>query len=393
MIDPEVRIGGNLMAQLTRAEVLRYSRHLMMPEVGMRGQEKLKAASVLIVGAGGLGSPIAMYLAAAGVGRIGLVDFDVVELSNLQRQIIHGDSRIGELKVTSAGERLKDINPYISIEEFPFYVSADNIMEIGANYDIIVDGSDNFATRYLLNDYCVFEKKPYIYGSIYRFEGQVAVFNAQEGPCYRCIFPEPPPPGMIPTCGEGGVFGVLPGTIGTIQATEVIKIILGIGTESSGNLFLYDALDLSLQKIQLRKNINCMICGEKPTINTLEDTAVFCGLHEEKLGSTSKEKQIYPKELKELLESKVDIKLIDVRDPAELAIVQIPGSENIPYEKIIANQVTFNPQDEMVFICRNGVRSQRIVNKLLAEGFEKVFNLKGGTNAWVEKIDPRQYQY
>lgn len=381
------------MSQLTRAEVQRYSRHLMIPEVGMQGQEKLKAASVLIVGTGGLGSPISMYLAAAGVGRIGVVDFDVVDSSNLQRQVIHGSSQIGELKVESAAKRLKDINPYITIEEFPFYLNAANITEIGANYDIIVDGSDNFATRYLLNDYCVFAHKPYVYGSIYRFEGQVAVFDAQNGPCYRCVFPAPPPVGLIPTCGEGGVFGVLPGTIGTMQATEVIKLILKIGAASCGNLYMYDALDLSLLKIQLRKNPNCAICGEKPTITTLEDTAVFCALHEENLEALTPDRQIDPKDLQERLKEGQNIRVIDVRDPVELSIVQIPGAENIPYEKIIANQINLDPLAKMVFVCRNGIRSQRIVNKLIGEGYQNVFNLKGGTNAWVEKIDPKKFQY
>ncbi len=381
------------MSQLTREEVQRYSRHLMIPEVGMQGQEKLKAASVLIVGTGGLGSPISMYLAAAGVGKIGVVDFDVVDSSNLQRQVIHGSSQIGVLKVDSAAKRLKDINPYITIEEFPFYLNAANISEIGTSYDIIVDGSDNFATRYLLNDYCVFAHKPYVYGSIYRFEGQVAVFDAQKGPCYRCVFPAPPPVGLIPTCGEGGVFGVLPGTIGTMQATEVIKLILKIGATSYGNLYMYDALDLSLLKIQLRKNPNCAICGEKPTITTLEDTAVFCALHEENLKALSPDRQIKPRDLQQQLKNGEDMRVIDVRDPVELSIVQIPGAENIPYEKIIANQINLNSQEKMVFVCRNGVRSQRIVNKLIAEGYQNVFNLTGGTNAWVEKIDPSKYQY
>jgi len=378
---------------LTQEEILRYSRHLMVPEVGLKGQEKLKLASVLIVGAGGLGSPISLYLVAAGIGRIGLVDFDVVDSSNLQRQIVHGNSQIDQLKVDSAKLRLSDLNPLVEIQTFSDYISAENIGVIASDYDIIVDGSDNFATRYLLNDYCVLNQKPYVYGSIFRFEGQISVFDATKGPCYRCIFPTPPPPGLIPTCGEGGVFGVLPGTIGTMQATEALKIILGIGEPAYGKLYLYDALDLSLQEIKLRKNPACSICGENPTIINLQDTAVFCSVHEAVEKPIPTEWQLDPVTLSRRIKSGEKMNLIDVRDPVEREIVEIPGSVNIAYEKIVAQTEKLDKITPLIFICRNGIRSERIVRKLRLQGFENAFNLKGGTNGWVKSIDPSQMYY
>ena len=378
---------------LTQEEILRYSRHLMVPEVGLKGQEKLKMASVLIVGAGGLGSPISLYLVAAGIGRIGLVDFDVVDSSNLQRQILHGNSQIDQLKVDSAKLRLNDLNPLVEIQTYSDYISSTNIEEIAKQYDVIVDGSDNFATRYLLNDYCVLNQKPYVYGSIFRFEGQISVFDATKGPCYRCIFPTPPPPGLIPTCGEGGVFGVLPGTIGTIQASEVLKIILGIGEPAYGKLFLYDALDLSLQEIKLRKNPACSICSEHPTILNLEDTAVFCAVHEAQEKPIPMEWQLDPFNLAMKIKSGEKISLIDVRDPVEREIVEIPGSVNIAYERIISQMDQLDKTIPLVFICRNGIRSERVVRKLRSQGFDNAFNLHGGTNGWVNSIDPSQMNY
>jgi adenylyltransferase/sulfurtransferase len=377
--------------KLSQQEVLRYSRHLLIPQVGLSGQEKLKDSSVLIVGMGGLGSPIALYLAAAGVGTMGLVDHDVVDDSNLQRQVIHSTKKIGTPKVSSAQQYLHDLNPFVKIETFNEMLSAENIERIAENYQIIVDGSDNFSTRYLLNDYCVFQKKPYIYGSIFRFEGQVSVFDAQYGPCYRCIFPTPPPAGVVPGCSEGGVFGVLPGTVGTFQATEVIKLILGLDPTPYGKLYLYDAMDLSLQKIQLKKNPNCKICGTQADILTLKDTQFFCELHE-KENPRLAEWGWSVQQLHQALESGQEIRLIDVRDPVEREVILLPGSENIPYDKINSEMIT-DPDKPVIFYCRNGVRSGRVVQKLRNSGFKNIFNLIGGTNAWVREIDPESYLY
>ncbi len=377
--------------KLNQKEILRYSRHLLIPQVGLSGQEKLKNSSVLIVGTGGLGSPIALYLAAAGIGKIGLVDFDVVDESNLQRQVIHSTSKIGIPKVESAKTFLEDLNPLIEINTFNVMLSATNIEEIAKDYQIIVDGTDNFSTRYLLNDYCVFSKKPYIYGSIFRFEGQVSVFDAEQGPCYRCIFPTPPPPGVVPTCGEGGVFGVLPGTIGTIQATEVIKLVLDIGEKSIGKLFLFDGLDMSLQSIQLRKNPKCKVCGDSPEITTLEDTAFFCDAHNlEESFQSEWEWSVH--DLKRAIDEGKILRLIDVRDPVEREVVVIPQSENIPYERI-SNELIQDDEIPVVFYCRNGVRSARAARKLRNAGFDNVFNLEGGTNAWAREIDQEANLY
>ena len=380
-----------MKAKLNQQEVLRYSRHLLIPQVGLSGQEKLKEASVLVVGTGGLGSPISLYLAAAGVGKIGLVDFDVVEDSNLQRQVIHTTSKIGVPKVESAKLFLQDLNPYIKIETFNVLLTADNIEMVAQDYQIIVDGSDNFGTRYLLNDYCVFKKKPYVYGSIFRFEGQVSVFDAKHGPCYRCIFPTPPPPGVVPGCGEGGVFGILPGTIGTYQATEVIKLILGIGNDLFGKLYLYDATDLSLQTIQLKKNPNCKICGDKPEIHTLQDTQFFCDLHGQE-GLLAPEWGWNVKQLQKVIQNNDKVRLIDVRDPVEREVVVIPNSENIPHERIKPEMIE-DEDTPVVFYCRNGLRSGRVVQRLRNAGNENVFNLLGGTNAWVKEVDPDSYLY
>lgn len=377
--------------KLSQKEILRYSRHLLLPQVGLSGQEKLKNSSVLIVGTGGLGSPIALYLVAAGIGKIGLADFDVVDESNLQRQVIHTTSKIGIPKVISAKSFLEDLNPLIEINSYNVMLSATNIADIASDYQIIVDGTDNFSTRYLLNDYCVFTKKPYIYGSIFRFEGQISVFDAEKGPCYRCIFPTPPPPGVVPTCGEGGVFGVLPGTIGTIQATEVIKLILEIGEKSIGKLFLYDGLDMSLQSIQLRKNPKCKVCGENPEIVTLEDTAFFCDAHNlDESFEPAWEWGVH--DLKKAIDQGQEIRLIDVRDPVEREVVAIPQSEIIPYERI-NDELIKNDEIPVIFYCRNGIRSARAARKLRNAGFENVYNLSGGTNAWAREIDQEANLY
>ncbi len=376
---------------LNQEEILRYSRHLLIPQVGLKGQEKLKNASVLIVGTGGLGSPISLYLAAAGIGKIGLVDFDVVEESNLQRQVIHTTTKVGLPKVDSAKHFLEDLNPFIEIKTFNETITAENVERIADGFQVIVDGSDNFSTRYLLNDYCVFNKKPYVYGSIFRFEGQVSVFDAQYGPCYRCIFPEPPPPGIVPTCGEGGVFGVLPGTIGTFQATEVIKLILGLGENPFGKLYLYDAIDLSIQTIKLKKNPNCKVCGDHPEITTLQDTQFFCEVHSQD-PKPHAEWEWDAGELKEALDRGVELRLVDVRDPVEQEVVVLPQSENIPYERIKA-ELFENNNVPIIFYCRNGTRSGRIVRKLRNLGFTNVYNLSGGTNTWVREINKELFAY
>lgn len=377
--------------KLDQKEVIRYSRHLLMPQVGLSGQEKIKNSSVLIVGTGGLGSPIALYLAAAGVGKIGLVDFDVVDETNLQRQVIHSTSKVGIPKVESAKTFLEDLNPMIEIIPYNVMLESTNIEEIAKDYQIIVDGTDNFSTRYLLNDYCVFTKKPYVYGSIFRFEGQISVFDAQRGPCYRCIFPSPPPVGVVPSCGEGGVFGVLPGTVGTIQATEVLKLILGLEEKSIGKLFLYDALDMTFQSIQLKKNPKCKVCGQNPEIVNLQDTAFFCDAHlEDETNQPDWEWNV--QKLKKAIDQGKRLRLIDVRDPIEREVVTIPHSVNIPYEQINSESIQ-DDEEPVIFYCRNGVRSARVVRKLRNAGYQNIFNLAGGTNAWVREIDPESYLY
>ncbi len=380
-------------SELSQEEVLRYSRHLMIPQVGLDGQKKLKQSAVLLVGTGGLGSPISMYLAAAGIGRLGLVDFDVVDSSNLQRQIVHGTSSLGIPKVESARNRLTDLNPYIQIDIFNEYLNAENIERIADGFDIVVDGTDNFSSRYLINDYCVFHKKPFVYGSIYRFEGQVSVFDVNQGPCYRCIFPTPPPPGLVPTCGEGGVFGILPGTIGTLQATQVIKYILGFNQEDNGSLFLYDALDLSLQKITLKKNPKCKICGENPEILSLQDTQTFCARHEAVENPLPEEWTITVQTLKQWMEKNKKFQLMDVRDKIEREIISLPGSISIPMEQIKQEIKNLDADTPKVIFCRNGIRSARVVRQLREMGLVDVYNLEGGTNAWVKNVDPSKYLY
>ncbi len=382
-------------SELTQEEILRYSRHLLIPEVGLEGQRKLKAASVLLVGSGGLGSPIALYLAAAGVGRIGVVDYDVVDASNLQRQIIHDTQRIGMLKVESARSRLLALNPFVQVDVYNEVFTSQNAERIAADYDILVDGSDNFPTRYLLNDLAVLSGKPFVYGSIFRFEGQVSVFDARHGPCYRCLFPEPPPPDTVPSCADAGVFGVLPGTVGSIQATEVIKLILGIGEPLIGKLLLYDALDMNIQLIYLRKNPQCKVCGETPEITHLIDYEAFCGEPARTVQDTGLEgnRIIEPVELKQRLERGDEVVLIDVRDPVEQQVAALPGALVIPLERLGQRMKELDPQREYVLFCRTGVRSARGVRQMMAAGFTKVKNLRGGLNAWAEKVDPTMLKY
>ena len=379
-----------MLPDLSHAEILRYSRHLLIPEVGLEGQKKLLAASALIIGTGGLGSPVALYLAAAGVGRIGLVDFDVVDSSNLQRQIIHGSGRVGNLKVESARERLKDLNPGIQVDIYNEPFTSANAMRIAHDYDILIDGSDNFPTRYLINDLCVLTGKPDVFGSIYRFEGQASVFYAKEGPCYRCLFAEPPPPGLVPSCAEGGVLGVLPGTIGTIQATEAIKLLLGIGSNLIGRLLLYDALDMSFETIKLKKNPNCKVCGAHPDVTELIDYDAFCGVpgfdHDE--GSAGKNWDISATELALRLKNGEKLRLIDVREPHELAISSLPGEENIPLGQLAAHLPELDSAQELVLFCKTGARSARALELLVSAGFRKVKNLQGGINAWARDVDP-----
>lgn len=380
---------------LSHEEILRYSRHLLIPDVGMEGQRKLKAASVLIIGTGGLGSPAALYLVAAGIGRIGLVDYDVVDRSNLQRQVIHGTSTVDQLKVESARNRMLDLNPDIQVDVYNQAFTSDNARGIAEPYDILLDGSDNFPTRYLTNDLCVLTGKPNIYGSVYRFEGQVSVFDARVGPCYRCLFPEPPPPGLVPNCAESGVFGVLPGTIGTLQATEVLKLILGIGEPLIGRLLLYNALDMSFEFVKLRKNPGCKICGTSSTVTQLIDYDEFCGVpgREVETGSAGAEWDITPAQLDQQLRSGTSVCLVDVRSPHELAISHIAGTRNIPLEQLAARSSELDPQDEIVLICKAGVRSTRALHILHGEGFQKLHNLKGGLNAWARDVDPSQPIY
>ncbi len=381
---------ATVLPSLSREEILRYSRHLLIPEVGLEGQQKLKAASVLVIGTGGLGSPVAMYLAAAGVGRIGLVDYDVVDFSNLQRQVIHGTSRLGDLKVESARDRLLDINPDIQVEVYNEPFTSANALDIAREYDILIDGTDNFPTRYLVNDVCVMLGKPNVYGSIFRFDGQVSVFYAQQGPCYRCLFPAPPPPGLVPSCAEGGVLGVLPGTIGTLQATEALKLILGIGTPLIGKLLLYNALDMSFDFVNLRKNPKCKICSPEPEITELIDYEEFCGVpgHDHEEGSAGAGWDIEPRELAERLRRGDPIRLIDVREPHELQISRIEGAELIPLGQLAQRLSELDSAQEIVLFCKAGTRSTRALELLVSAGFRKVKNLRGGINAWAREVDP-----
>jgi len=375
---------------LSREEILRYSRHLLIPEVGLEGQRKLKAASVLVIGTGGLGSPTALYLAAAGVGRIGLVDYDVVDDSNLQRQVIHSTSGIGMLKVESARRRLLDLNPGIQVEIYNEPFTSANAMQIAADYDILIDGTDNFPTRYLTNDLCVLLGKPNVYGSIFRFDGQVSVFDARHGPCYRCLFPEPPPLGLVPSCAEGGVLGVLPGTIGTLQATEALKLILGIGEPLIGRLLLYNALDMSFEFVKLKKNPNCKVCGPNPEVTELIDYEAFCGVpgHDHEEGTVGSGLDINANELAQRIEQGNHLTLLDVREPHELQISSLQGAVNIPLGQLAGRLSELDSADEMVVFCKSGTRSARALELLYSAGFRKMKNLRGGINAWAREVDP-----
>ena len=377
-----------MLPELNHEEILRYSRHLLIPEVGLEGQRKLKNSSALVIGTGGLGSPVALYLAAAGVGRIGLVDYDVVDSSNLQRQVIHGTSTIGKLKVESARDKLLDLNPDIQIDIYNEPFTSENAIRIAKDYDVLIDGTDNFPTRYLTNDVCVFLGKPNIYGSIFRFDGQLSVFYAKEGPCYRCLFPEPPPPGLVPSCAEGGVLGVLPGTIGTLQATEALKVLLGIGEPMIGKLLLYNALDMSFDFVKLKKNPNCRVCGPNADIQELIDYEEFCGVpgHDHEEGSAGAGLDITAPELAERVKIN-HLKLLDVREPHELEISALPDAVNIPLGQLASRLAELNSADDMVVFCKGGTRSARALELLSSAGFKKVKNLKGGINAWAKEVD------
>ena len=378
------------MATLTNVETARYSRHLLLPEVGIAGQQVLKSKSVLLVGTGGLGSPAAMYLAAAGVGRLGLVDYDTVDVSNLQRQIVHGESTVGQRKVDSARARLCDINPHVEIETYDTQLTSQNALDICRSYDVIADGTDNFPTRYLVNDACVLLKKPNVYASIFRFDGQLSVFDAQKGPCYRCLYPEPPPPGLVPSCAEGGVLGVLPGIMGTLQATEVLKVLLGLGDSMVGRLLLCDALEMRFRELKLRRDPKCVICSSQPRITALIDYEQFCGVpaHDRQEKETAmQDVDITPKDLDKLRREK-KLRLIDVREPHEWEIGRIEGAQLIPLGQLQERASELQPDEDIVVYCKVGGRSAKGVEVLQKLGFKSLRNLKGGINAWSRDVDP-----
>src|SRR4051794_38980356 len=376
-------------ASLSVDEVRRYSRHLIIPDVAMDGQKRLKNAKVLCIGAGGLGSPALMYLAAAGVGTLGIVEFDVVDESNLQRQIIHGQSDVGRSKAESARDTVREINPLIQVNVHEQRLDSSNVMELFAQYDLIVDGTDNFATRYLVNDGCVLLGKPYVWGSIYRFDGQAAVFWAEHGPCYRCLYPEPPPPGMVPSCAEGGVLGVLCASIGAIQATEAIKVLTGIGEALLGSVMVYDALEMNYRKIKVRKDPDCAVCGEHPTVTELIDYEAFCGVVSEEAQEAAAGATITASELKELLDSDKPTFLVDVREPVEWEIVRIPGATLIPKDEILRGDALAElPQDrQIVMYCKTGVRSAETLAAVKRAGFSDAVHVQGGVTAWVHQVD------
>jgi sulfur-carrier protein adenylyltransferase/sulfurtransferase len=386
-------------ASLSVEEVRRYSRHLIIPDVAMAGQKRLKAARVLCVGAGGLGSPALMYLAAAGVGTLGIIDYDTVDESNLQRQIIHGQSDIGRSKAESARDSVREINPLIDVRLHTERLDSSNVMEIFAQYDLIVDGTDNFATRYLVNDACVLLGKPYVWGSIYRFDGQASVFWAEHGPCYRCLYPEPPPPGMVPSCAEGGVLGVLCASIGSIQVTEAIKLITGIGEALLGRLMVYDALDMNYRTVKVRKDPNCAVCGTNPTVTELIDYEAFCGSVSEEASEAVRGSTISVADLAAMLEEREtgdrDFLLIDVREPAEWEIVAIPGAQLIPKGEFLSGAALADlPQHKPIVVhCKSGVRSAEVLAVLKSAGFGDAVHVGGGIVAWVNQIEPEKPSY
>lgn len=382
------------LPSLTNEEIARYGRHLSLPEVGLEGQRKLKAASVLMIGTGGLGAPTGMYLAAAGIGRLGIVDFDVVEASNLQRQIIHGTADIGRPKIESARDRLHDINPNVEIQSYETRLTSENALELFANYDIVVDGTDNFPTRYLVNDACVISGLPNVYGSIFRFEGQASVFWAEKGACYRCLYPEPPPPGLVPSCAEGGVLGVLPGIVGAIQANETIKIILGAEDILVNRLLLFDAWQMKFREMKLRKDPNCPVCGENPTVTKLIDYEEFCGLRSQPQTASGELEEITATELKRRIDDGRDTQIIDVREPFEFEIARIPGTKLIPLSEVAARMSEIDPSRETVVHCKAGVRSAKAIAALKQAGFQgRLTNLKGGITAWSDEVDPAVPKY
>jgi len=379
---------------LSNDEVLRYSRHLIMPEVALEGQKKLKAAKVLCIGAGGLGSPLAMYLAAAGVGTLGIVDFDVVDYTNLQRQIIHDTNDVGRSKLASATDTINDINPHVKVVGFETALTSENALEILQSFDVIVDGTDNFPTRYLVNDACVLLGKPNVYGSIFRFEGQASVFWAEKGPCYRCLYPEPPPPGLVPSCAEGGVLGILPGMIGVLQATEAVKLILGSGEPLIGRLLLFNALKMQWRELKLRKDPACPICGENPTIKELIDYQEFCGIRPSpEIALETNPWETTVKELKAQYDRGERPTVIDVREPYEAEIAEIPHTRLIPMNEIPQRLSELNPEEEIILHCRSGQRSMKVLEFLRGKGFTKLKNLKGGVLAWADEIDPSVAKY
>ena len=381
--------------QLSNDEIRRYSRHLILPEVGMAGQKKICSTSVLCIGAGGLGSPIAMYLAAAGIGKLGLVDFDTVDFSNLQRQIIHGTPDVGRPKGESAKETINSINPNVEVILHNTRLSSENAMEIIQQYDIVVDGTDNFPTRYLTNDACVLLKKPNIYGSIFRFEGQASVFAPTlGGPCYRCLYPEPPPPGMVPSCAEGGVLGVLPGIIGCIQATEILKMALGKGSSLVGRLLLFNALDMKFREVKLRRDPQCPLCGEKPTITKLIDYEQFCGIPAEPATAASNPDEVTVQEMKQALDDpKLGIKIIDVREPDEYQIAHIDGVPSFPLSTLPQKFTSLDPNQTHYIHCKSGIRSLKALKFLREQGFKYLKSVKGGISAWSDEIDPNVAKY
>ena len=383
---------------LSQDEIKRYSRHLIMPEVGRDGQRRLKASSVLCIGAGGLGSPAAMYLAAAGVGRIGIVDFDVVDFSNLQRQLLHSTGDVGRSKLQSAKDRLHGLNPHVQIDTYETALSSENALTLFEPYDVILDGTDNFPTRYLVNDACVLSGKPNAYGSIFRCEGQASVFAVKGGPCYRCLYPEPPPPGLVPSCAEGGVLGVLPGIIGVIQATEAIKLMLGIGEPLIGRFLIYDALKMKFRELKLRKDPECPVCGTNPTVTRLIDYELFCGIHPEppqvpSTGAAVNEWEITPVELKRRLDAGDDLFILDVREPNEYQINRIEGSTLIPLGELPRRYQELDRNREIIAQCKVGGRSARAVDFLRSVGFTRVKNLRGGILEWIDRVEPSQPKY
>ena len=379
---------------LSSNEVARYSRHLIMPEVGVDGQKRLKAASVLLIGAGGLGSPLGLYLAAAGIGRIGIIDFDVVDFSNLQRQVLHGTADVGRLKLHSAKDRLAAINPEVRLDLYDERLSSQNALRIFEPYDIVIDGTDNFPTRYLVNDACVLLKKPNVYGSIFRFDGQASVFYPFQGPCYRCLYPEPPPPGEVPSCAEGGVLGILPGVIGVIQATEAVKLILGKGDPLVGRLLHYDALAMKFREFKVRRNPKCPMCGDNPTITALIDYDQFCGIRgQEGPAAKATSAEISVEELKKRMDLKESLFVLDVRNPNEFQICQIPGTIKLPLPELPQRFAELPRDREIVVHCKSGMRSAKAIQFLKEQGFTKLVNLQGGILSWAEKVDPSMPKY